>query len=103
MTKINLNKKDLVSIAVGAIGGTSTAFAAYVTATLPIMIAEQGGTNKGLINIAKFGALVGSVAVGDIAGERLYDMINDRMENGITLGIKKVNIDKNGVELEIGK
>lgn len=70
---------------------------------IPIMIAEQGGTNKGLINIAKFGALVGSVAVGDIAGKRLYDMINDRMENGITLGIKKVNIDKNGVELEIDK
>lgn len=103
MTKINLNKKDLVSTTVGVIGGTSAGFAAYVAALVPIMMAEQGGTNKGLIGIAKFGALVGGALLGSVAGERLMDITDDYMTDGITLGIKKVNIDKDGVTLEIEK
>lgn len=103
MTKINLNKKDLVSITVGVIGGTSAGFAAYVAALIPIMMAEQGGTNKALIHIAKFGALVGGAVLGSIAGERLMDVTDDYMTDGITLGIKNVNIGKDGVALEIDK
>lgn len=103
MTKININKKDLVSLTVGTVGGTSAGFAAYVAALVPIMMAEQGGTNKGLIRIAKFGALVGGALLGSVAGERLIDMTYDLLEDGITMGIKKVNIDKNGVEFEIDK
>lgn len=103
MTRINLNKKDLASIAVGVIGAASTGFAAYMATMIPIMIAERGGTNKGLINIAKFGAIVGSFVVANIASERLMDIADDLMEDGIIVSIKKVNIDKNGVELESDK
>lgn len=103
MTKINLNKKDLASLVVGTVGGTSAGFAAYVAALVPIMMAEQGGTNKALIHIAKFGALVGGALIGSVAGERLMDITDDYMTDGITLGIKNVNIDKDGVTLEIEK
>lgn len=101
MTKIKFNKKDVVSLAVGTIGGTSTGFAAYVAAMVPIMMAEQGGTNKGLISIAKLGALVGCALVGSVACERLMDMTDDLMENGITMGIKKVSISKDGVDFDV--
>lgn len=103
MTKININKKDLASLVVGTVGGTSAGFAAYVAALVPIMMVEQGGTNKGLISIAKFGALVGCALVGRMACEQLMDMTDDILEDGITLGIKKVSIDRSGVELDIDK
>lgn len=103
MTKLNLNKKDLVSINIGTIGGVSAGFAAYVAALVPITMAEASGMNKGLIRIAKFGALVGGVLLSSVAGERLMDMTDDILEDGITLGIKKISIDENGVEFDIDK
>lgn len=101
MTKININKKDLTSLVVGTVGGTSTGFAAYVAALVPIMMAEQGGVNKAFIHIAKFGAAIGCVLVGRMACEQLMDMTDDILEDGITLGIKRVSVDRSGVELDI--
>lgn len=103
MTKVNISKKDMVSLAVSAVGGASAGFAAYVAALVPIMMAEAGGTNKGLIRIAKFGALVGGALLGRVASEQSMDLTDDVMENGISMGIKKVTFSKDGAELDIDK
>lgn len=101
MTKINMDKKDMVSFAVSTVGGASAGFAAYMAALVPIMMAETGGTNKGLIQIARLGAWIGGALVGCAAGERLMEITDELLENGITLGIKKVAISKDGVEFDI--